>query len=378
MYVYLDNAATSRFKPAGVREAIAFDLAHSANSGRSGHADALNAGFKIENCREFLLRALGGEGSHSLIFTKSCTEALNLALFGYIKGGERVFATANDHNAVLRPLFELKRRGMISLEIVEQERDGTLSLKKIEEAAGRNDIAALGGICNVTGASICLEEAAKVIKKQGCKIIADGAQCVPLQKIDLGETDIDMLACPGHKGLHGVQGTGFLTVKNGTALRPLIFGGTGTFSNSVEQPADIPEGFEAGTQFAGGIAALHAGAKWSFDHADDMRKLYAKLSKTTLYNLKTIGCTVYCENCDSGIIAFDLFDLDSAYVADMLDAAGIACRSGLHCAPLVHRHFGTLNQGMVRISFGPDNTLSDAAYLSRTVEKIASDIKAKR
>lgn len=374
MKVYLDNAATSRFKPASAIEAALYDIKHSANSGRSGHSDALAASFRLEECRKLLLYELGGADTHCAIFTKSCTEALNLALFGIIKGGEKVLTTANEHNAVLRPLYELKARGMISLSVIGQENDGRISLSKIAEAAKYHDIAVLGGCCNVTGASLDIAEAARAIKKNRCMLIVDGAQCVPLQDIDVAEMGIDMLACPGHKGLHGLQGTGFLIADKTLKLRPLIYGGTGTFSAELMQPDNMPEGLEAGTQPAGAIAALKEGAKWSFEHKTATRGLYAQLTKTALYNLKNIGCRVFCENCDSGIIAFNVSDADSAYVAGMLDDEGIAVRSGLHCAPLVHRFFGTLEQGMVRVSFGVDNTMRDVLYLSDVMQRIATKI----
>ena len=373
MYVYLDNAATSRFKPQGVVNAINYDLAHSANSGRSGHRDAIAAGLRIEECRALLLNLLGARDSE-VIFTKSCTEALNLALFGYIKGAERVLTTANEHNAVLRPLFELKRRGLITLTVLEQEEDGTIELSKLSEAASHADVAVLGGICNVTGASIDLYDAARLIKKQGCTLIVDGAQSVPLERINMSDSDIDMLALAGHKGLHGVQGTGCLIKKKEITLLPLVYGGTGTYSSSVNQPIDSPEGFESGTQFAGGIAALKEGAKWSFDNLNETEKKYSQLAKTILYNLKSIGCTLYNANTTSGILAFNIGDADSGYVASLLDENGIAVRAGLHCAPLVHRRLGTLERGIVRASLGVETTKKDILYFSNVVERIAATL----
>ncbi len=343
--LYLDNAATSRFKPQGVIDAVNHDLRNSANSGRSGHSDAISAGMRIENCRYYLKSALGADDGYQVIFTKNCTEALNLAIFGLIKGGERVLTTSNEHNSVLRPLYELERQGKISLTIhntLGQSIDMALFTQQAEQA----DV-----------------------------IVVDGAQSVPIIPIDIKEYGIDMLACPGHKGLHGIQGTGFLIFKNGTELRPLLYGGTGSFSSSVYQPVDAPDAFEAGTLFAGGIAALYEGAKWSFNHADNTRSNYAQLTKTALYNLKTIGCTLYTKETATGVIAFNIGDTDSSYIAELLNEYGIAVRSGLHCAPLVHKALGTGNQGAVRASIGVETTMKDIAYFCKAIEKIKRKLK---
>ena len=132
--LYLDNAATSRFKPQTVIDCINYDLRHSVNSGRGGYPDAIDAGLKIEACREFLKAALHADDGYDALFTKNCTEALNLAIFGIIKGGERVLTTANEHNSVLRPLFELERRGMITLTVLDTK-GKKFDLSEFEEAA---------------------------------------------------------------------------------------------------------------------------------------------------------------------------------------------------------------------------------------------------
>ena len=372
--LYLDNAATSRFKPQGVIDAVNHDLRNSANSGRSGHSDAISAGMRIENCRYYLKSALGADDGYQVIFTKNCTEALNLAIFGLIKGGERVLTTSNEHNSVLRPLYELERQGKISLTIhntLGQSIDMALFTQQAEQA----DVIIVGGACNVTGYTADLKEIGKIAKTVNAVLIVDGAQSVPIIPIDIKEYGIDMLACPGHKGLHGIQGTGFLIFKNGTELRPLLYGGTGSFSSSVYRPADPPDAFEAGTLFAGGIAALYEGAKWSFNHADNTRSNYAQLTKTALYNLKTIGCTLYTKETATGVIAFNIGDTDSSYIAELLNEYGIAVRSGLHCAPLVHKALGTENQGAVRASIGVETTMKDIAYFCKAIEKIKRKLK---
>ena len=133
--IYLDNAATSFFKPKGVQEALVYDLAHSANSGRSGHRYALDAAMKIEDCRRFLLSAFRApEGDYAVAFTKNCTEALNLGIFGFLREGMRVVTTAYDHNSVLRPLFELEKRGKIELMVVEPDENGVISPAHLDTA----------------------------------------------------------------------------------------------------------------------------------------------------------------------------------------------------------------------------------------------------
>lgn len=367
--LYLDNAATSRFKPQAVIDAINFDLRHSANGGRSGHSDAIEANLKIEACREYLKSALNAK-SADVIFTKSCTEALNLALFGLIKGGEKVVTTALDHNSVLRPLFHLKNKNLIFLRVVGLTREHKVDEKELLEAIDQADIIVLTAASNVLGESVNLKEVGEAARNAGAILIVDGAQGVPCANIDFDKCNVSMLALAGHKGLHGVQGTGALVKRKDIKLSPLIFGGTGTSSSDVIQPASSPEDFEAGTQFAGGIAALHQGAKWSFSHVDETIKNYLNLTKSTVYNLKNMGLTVYSEQNPYGIVSFNLNDADSAIVAQLLDFAGIATRSGLHCAPLVHEHLGTAMQGAVRISFGVENTKSDVLRFSSSLEKI--------
>ena len=373
--LYLDNAATSRFKPQSVIDCINADLRRCANSGRSGHRDAIEASLKIENCRRYLRQALRADDRCEVVFTKNCTEALNLAIFGAIKWGEKVLTTTNEHNSVLRPLYECERRGLITLTVLDTK-GKKANLKLLKEAAKDKDIIVVGGACNVTGETLDLEEVGKIAKENGAILIVDGAQSVPIIDTDFTGFGINMLACPGHKGLHGTQGTGFLITDAKTEIKPLLFGGTGTFSSSVYQPPQLPDAYEAGTLFAGGIAALHQGAKWSFEHIDSTRKKYNQLSKTALYNLKSIGCTLYSDETVTGVISFNLKDADSAYIAELLNDSGIAVRSGLHCAPLVHNALGTTEQGAVRISLGVETTAKDILYFSNVMEGIARKIYA--
>lgn len=374
--IYLDNAATSRFKPKCVLDALIFDVTHSANSGRAGHDEAIDKSIRIQKCREYLLSVFGASDEYSLIFTKNCTEALNLAIFGIVKGGERVLTGVNEHNSVLRPLFKLKQEGKISLGIVKTNPLGRVDIKDVEKLATNADILVFGGACNVNGAICDIQSIADYCKNNGKILILDGAQSVPLIPLTLKSSGISMLACPGHKGLHGVQGTGFLVVRKDIKLSPLLYGGTGTFSSDVTPVVEMPDSFEAGTLFSGGIDALRQGAKWSFDNVDKNRKYIDRITKNILHGLHDIGATLYTRDTQTGVVCFNLANADSGYIADKLNEYGICVRGGLHCAPLVHREQGTSFQGAVRASVGCETKEGEIAYFLSVVERLAKGLKS--
>lgn len=374
--IYLDNAATSRFKPKCVLDALIFDVTHSANSGRAGHDEAIDKSIRIQKCREYLLSVFGASDEYSLIFTKNCTEALNLAIFGIVKGGERVLTGVNEHNSVLRPLYKLKQKGKISLEIVKTNPLGRIDVKDVEKLATNADILVFGGACNVNGAICDIQSIADYCKNNGKILILDGAQSVPLIPLTLKSSGISMLACPGHKGLHGVQGTGFLVVRKDIKLSPLLYGGTGTFSSDVTPVVEMPDSFEAGTLFSGGIDALRQGAKWSFDNVDKNRKYIDRITKNILHGLHDIGATLYTRDTQTGVVCFNLANADSGYIADKLNEYGICVRGGLHCAPLVHREQGTSFQGAVRASVGCETKEGEIVYFLSVVERLMKGLKS--
>lgn len=374
--IYLDNAATSRFKPKCVLDALIFDVTHSANSGRAGHDEAIDKSIRIQKCREYLLSVFGASDEYSLIFTKNCTEALNLAIFGIVKGGERVLTGVNEHNSVLRPLYKLKQEGKISLEIVKTNPLGRIDVKDVEKLATNADILVFGGACNVNGAICDIQSIADYCKNNGKILILDGAQSVPLIPLTLKSSGISMLACPGHKGLHGVQGTGFLVVRKDIKLSPLLYGGTGTFSSDVTPVVEMPDSFEAGTLFSGGIDALRQGAKWSFDNVDKNRKYIDRITKNILHGLHDIGATLYTRDTQTGVVCFNLANADSGYIADKLNEYGICVRGGLHCAPLVHREQGTSFQGAVRASVGCETKEGEIVYFLSVVERLMKGLKS--
>lgn len=373
--IYLDNAATSRYKPKSVFEALNYDLTHSANSGRSGHKDALSAGVRIEKCRLFLLDMLGAADGYQIVFTKNCTEALNLAILGSIEDGDTIVTTSNEHNSVLRPLEYLRAIGKINLIYAPLTDNGQVDISKLRDILQTADLMVVGGASNVTGEIANIEDIAKLCQLNNVRILVDGAQSVPIIPLNMSDCNIDMLACPAHKGLHGIQGVGFAVFKNDITLKPLLYGGTGTYSASLVQPVQPPEGLESGTQFSGGISALHAGAEWTVQNINKIRNNTFRLSKKLIEGLKDCKCTLYSSNPTSGVVSFNIANVDSTLVAQNLDEYGFAVRSGLHCAPLIHMRLGTLEQGAVRASIGCDTTDKDINAFILAVDKISRTIR---
>lgn len=373
--VYLDNAATSHFKPQCVIDALLYDISRSANSGRSGHNLSVEKDIKTQKCRQYLKEMLGADDEYDLIFTKSCTEALNLAIMGGIKTKSSVLTTSNEHNSVLRPLKHLQNNGEISLEIFKSDSNGRLDYCLFKDAAKNKNAIVVGCASNVTGYVCQLEKISEIAKENNALFIVDGAQGVPIIDINMKALDIDMLACPAHKGLHALQGVGFLIVKKDILLNPLIYGGTGTSSNKLIAPPIMPESYEAGTQFSGGISALLQGAKWSVSNLANTRKNLVRMTDNLIYILNSIGAKNYCADNRCGIVSFNVKDIDSTIIADMLNEQGIYVRAGLHCAPLVHAQLGTSQQGAVRVSVGVDTSDNDIKAFASAMEHIAKNIK---
>ena len=369
--VYFDNAATTRFKPISVTTAVVKHVVKSANPGRSSHDESINAFLAIDDCREEIARRFFAGRT---IFTKNCTEALNLAINGSgLKN--RVVTTVMEHNSVLRPLYKLSKLGMIELVIV-QPKDGDI-IAPVLNAVNKNTSAVIvSAMSNVTGHIIDIDELSNKIKSQSDALfICDMAQAAGhvQYKFDC----VDMAAFAGHKSLHGIQGTGFLLVKDHIRLEPLIMGGTGSSTTSLESPKSIPDGMEAGTLNTPGIVALCRGIKWTYRYFDRLNRriekvfLHMKEVFERIDNLLLIAA-------ENGIITANIMGMDSSDFAAKLNDNGIAVRSGLHCAPLAHKYLMTEKSGAVRFSIGYNNDLSDAERAIEVVEGICHAAKSSR
>lgn len=365
MSIYLDNAATSHPKPDGViRAAVGAMTEANANPGRSGHAQALAAARLVLNTREALAKLIGAEDAMSVIHCFNCTDALNLAIKGSLHLGDHVIATALEHNSVLRPLWGLASRKRIELTLIEPRPDGFVEPDDIACAiTEKTALIVCTHASNVTGAIQPVAAIGRVAKRCGVRYLIDGAQALGGMPVDVRALNCDLYAFPGHKSLLGPQGTGGLYIRPGVRLNPLREGGTGSASDSLMQPAELPERYESGTVNLPGIAGLGAGVRYVSERLSQIMIHERELTGALMEGLNAIpGVTVYSpreEAARAGIVAFNVGDLSSSQAADALSAKGFAVRGGLHCAPRAHSFLNTLRRGAVRASVGYANTFEE-------------------
>lgn len=379
--IYLDNAATTWPKPETVIEAMTACLREAgANPGRGGHRMSLAAGRIILETRELLAELIKAENAVRVVFTGNATESLNLAIKGVLRPGEHVITSAMEHNSVTRPLQALCAQG-VEITVVPCTPEGYLDPADVRAAIRKNTrMIALIHASNVTGTIMPVKEIGALAREQGVLYLVDAAQTMGYLDIDVQQMNIDLLAFPGHKSLYGPQGTGGLYIREGVDLSPLKEGGTGSSSESLEQPEVMPDRFESGTLNTVGLAGLGAGIKYiNAQGLGNIRAHGQKILKRLLAGLREIsGVTLYGPgqaDRQVPVVSFNVKNLGSSEVAFVLDRVyDIACRSGLHCAPGAHRTVGTLESGTVRLSLSHQNTEEE---VDRTLEAIA-EIAAER
>lgn len=369
-FVYLDNAATSFNKPESVKNAVKYAVENlTANPGRSGHKLSQKVAEEISKTRENLKDFFGAK-SYELIFTKNCTEALNLAIFGTLKKGDNVITTSYEHNSILRPLEALRNQGVevtiLDCELIEFH-------NIIEEQIKPNTKMIITTfVSNVTGEICNVFSVAQVCKKHNIKYLVDGAQACGHMLINLEEIDCDMFAFAGHKGLLSLTGVGGLFVKNIENLNPIIFGGTGVDSENLIQTNDSVEGFEAGTISSISIISLNAGIQFLKQNFSKIIEKERKLCDFTYKKLKNLEfLELFSPKTSLNVFSFNIKNFDSSTVANYLnDNFNLCVRSGLHCAPLIHKKKKTIDSGMVRVSLDFNNSIEEIEYLIFALKKI--------
>lgn len=377
--IYLDNAATSVMRPQCVVDAVCRAMTTIGNPGRGACAESLDAGRVVWECRERLASLLGCARPDHVCFAPNSTAALNTAINGLVRPGAHVVTTVMEHNSVLRPLNRLAAERGVRVEHTGTDELGRLGYDDLRRlCAGGCDVVVCTHASNVTGNVVDLRLVSQIAHDAGALLIVDASQSAGCIPIDMGEMGIDVVCFTGHKGLMGPQGTGGLAVAEGIDVRPWNMGGTGVSSFEPLQPEGWPTRLEAGTLNAHGIAGLSAAVDFidglgGPEVVGEHERVLASRFAASVRGVP--GVKLYGDLGQSGragIVALNVGELDSSEVSDMLSAGfGIATRPGAHCAPLMHRALGTLDQGVVRFSFGWFNTEADADTAAAAIAEIA-------
>ena len=383
--IFLDNGATSYPKPEEVyRYMDHFYRNFGVNPGRSGYDLCMEAGLVVEETRKMLTQFFNGTDPNRLCFGYNSTDALNLIISGMLRPGDHAVSTTVEHNSVLRPLYHLRREG-VDIDFVPFDGAGFVDPAEIRKMFRPNTrLVIVNHASNVIGTVQPIAAIGKLCREAGIPFAIDASQSAGKVPIDMDSQCLDVVAFTGHKSLLGPTGIGGLCVREGVEIRHTRAGGTGVRSAVRAHLDEYPYRLEYGTPNIMGIAGLKAGLTWILGkgvesiHAEEMR-----LAQILLDGLRGIPRVVlYCldslEN-HIAVLAFNIDGMDAADVGTMLDVDfGIACRTGLHCAPLVHEQMGTDKiHGAVRFGIGPFNTEEHIQAAVAAVGKIAS-FRAKR
>lgn len=382
---YFDNAATTFPKPENVySEANTFYASYGGNAGRGGNPLARASTRLLTETRELLAEWLDAPSVDSVIFTASATHALNQAIFGAaIRPGDIIYVTPFEHNSILRPVEHLRQtKGVQVRQIPFARRTYQCQLDKLAAAFQTEPptMVCVTQASNVCGVMPPVQEIAMLAKQVNPQviIIVDGSQTAGLYPLDLGSGFIDAFIFSGHKSLYGPYGIAGIVLGSAWRPTPLLFGGTGTFSESIEMPTELPSAYEAGSHNIWAIAGLHAALEWLQSIGREaIIKHTTSLSRQLQLNLADLpGIEVHAPPKDvpwCGILSFTIEDMKPQAIESALGAKGIAVRAGLHCAPWTHRWLGTLaNGGTVRVSCGYFNGIIEVEKFIKAMLFIAT------
>lgn len=370
--IYLDNGATSLIKPKEVVEAVNEAMTkYTANAGRGAYNVAQEVTMKMMETRENCVQFFGGR--YKMIFTPSCSYALNLAIRGFVRPNMHIITTYLEHNSVLRTLEYLRKNQIIEYTILHD-----LTERNIIRHIQRNTkMIITTHVSNVTGEKVDTDMITRICKNYNLVYLLDTAQGAGHIKFDV---DADMIAFAGHKGFKGLIGVSGLLIKDNIKLNPVFFGGTGTSSLDLNQPDDLVEDFEVGSQSGVLISALNAGIEYTKSNIDE---IVTKEKFLTDYLIKKLNKLDFLEkyynekNCHS-VLSINIKDVDSSLVGDLLNENyGICVRTGFHCAPLVHLHNDTTKSGAVRVSLNEYTTCEELDTLVSALQDINKQLKCK-
>lgn len=368
---YFDNAATSFPKPPEVARAISDYLSENGGSyGRAAYPRAFAASQTVERLRDRMGTMIGTRLVDNIVFTSCATMALNTVIQGFAWKSRKVLHTALEHNAVMRALTMMQQKHGISLECVPAHADGNIDLEALAQIdLSSIDLVLINHQSNVNGVIQPLESLRAILG--AVPILVDASQSLGTTPLKADEWGLDFVAFTGHKSLLGPTGTGGLFLRNPDLVSPLLYGGTGSASDKYEMPGAMPDRFEAGTPNLAGLCGLLAAVENKPTcryQSQDLEHLLTELRK--IPGISVFAATDFSRQ--GPVFSIASANLEPGAFGDRLyKEFKIETRTGLHCAPLAHRHLKTFPAGTVRFAFSPYHETKDFEYLLAAIRKVA-------
>ena len=353
--IYLDNAATTKYKPEEVYAAFEYYIREIAVSpGRGSYQLGIEASRMLFQVRNTVAKYFGLSNSN-VIFTKNSTEAINMFLLGFLKKGDHVVISCYEHNSVLRPIQRLKNQGIIDYTVITRD-DLLLTEDKIySKYINKNTSLFISTLAsNLTGRIVFNSRLAHYMRNRGIVTFIDASQGAGKIRLSLSDDGIDYLAFTGHKDLLALPGVGGLACLNVPKWEPLLQGGTGVLGDSYINPSVFPDGYEAGTINMPAVWSLKASIEWLDKHQENVYKMEQDLTSYFIGELKKIPKVIIYDDGYKrvGTVGVNIQGLKSNELVQYLDKKKICVRGGIHCAILAHEALGTKEYGMVRFSLG--------------------------
>ena len=382
MSIYLDNAATSFPKAPGVAEAmVRYINGVGVNINRASYPAATEAALTALGTREKLCSLFHFDDSSRVVFTSGATAALNQVIKGFLREGDHAIVGPLEHNAVMRPLTQLRRHGVSFSRMTANEQGAIDPASLVPLIRPNTRLVLVSHASNVCGTLAPVEELAAICKKHGLPLALDAAQTAGHHPVDFKALSLSALCAPAHKGLLGPQGIGVMLLSEGFAerLEPLVSGGTGSMSDSEEIPPYMPDRFEAGTLNLPGIYGFDAALSYVLETGvESLRVRETALAASFLEGIKGVRGVRIVGTGDParsvGVISLDFLRRDNAAVTYALERDyGILTRCGLHCAPNAHKTLETFPGGTVRFSIGHFTTQDEIDAAVAAVRDLVED-----
>lgn len=374
---YLNNSAETWPKAPGVDLAMAKAVSEPpCYSGRGGSMTSVSA---VSRCRHYIKEILNVPDTHNIVLTHNATYALNMALLGLpVPVVTRTVTSVTEHNSVLRPLYERRRKGDACIKFIGVDENGIIDRERCAGAIHNGaTLVVLNHISNVTGLENPVAEIFAEAKAHNVITILDASQSIGKIPVHPQELHADIVAFAGHKGLHGPTGIGCLYLSPDIDIDPFVFGGTGMQSDREDMPDTLPHRLESGTPNGISITGLNAALEWCLRESVINHEREMALASRLIYDLSKVGgvtlfTPLYSGYWSAGVVSFAIQGWPVEEAAQILESSfAIRCRSGLHCAPLIHQELGSLPGGTLRFSISSFNSDDEIDYAVDAVRTIA-------